>query len=148
MKKIPLKPAPEMQTTPLPPAPTAVPEALDVLLLGGIWWFTLLLLPLLQQEPSPFSVAAVALLVKVQGMASVAIALVLLGVRLMAMPSAWRSDARSLVLLAAIAVLGGVLVWQSLRITTDLVPYHYSMALQAILALGYFMARRRYTETD
>lgn len=138
MRKIPLTPAPEPES--LPPASTVVPEALDILLLGGIWWFVLILMPLLQQESLAFSATAAALLIKIHGLAVAAIATVVLILRVVT--TGWQGW-QAILLLAALAVLGGILVWQSLHLEAAAAPYQYTAALQGILALGYFVLQRR-----
>lgn len=143
MKKIPLAPADKSAQDPLPPAPTAVPEALEILLLGGIWWSVLILLPLLQQPQMPFDAEARILLFKVQGLATVAIALVLLVLRVVAQGRQWREHLRALLLLAGIAAAGVVLVWQAQVNLAAGNLHHYAAALQAILALAYFLTRRQ-----
>lgn len=138
MRKIPLTPVPESDVLPL--ASTAVLGALDVLLVGGIWWFVLVLLPLLQQESKAFSIAAIALFIKTQGLVVAVIAMVVLMLRVI---TAGRQERQAVFLLAALAVLGGILVWQSLHLTSAAVLYHYTVGLQGILALGYFVLQRR-----
>lgn len=142
MKKIPLAPADKPASDSLPPAPTAVPEALEILLLGGIWWSVLILLPLLQPPQTAFGADAQTLLIKVQGLATVAIALVLLVLRVVTASSGWREHLRALALLAGIAVAGVVLVWQAQVNLAAGNLHHYGAALQAILALAYFLTRR------
>ena len=142
MKKIPLAPADKTAPDLLPPAPTAVPEALEVLLLGGIWWSVLILLPLMQQPQMPFDAESRILLFKVQGLATVAIALVLLVLHVVAAGAKWRQHLRALVLLAGIAAAGVVLVWQTQVNLAAGNLHHYGAGLQAILALAYFLTRR------
>lgn len=138
MKKIPLHPVENLPGEP-PSAPGTVPAALEILLLGGIWWHVLILLPLLQQLPVPteWSVQVV----KVQGLATAAITLVLLALRHLAAGADWRRQGRETATLAGMGMLAGVLVWQAQRgLPTDL--HLYAAGLQAILALGYFMLRQ------
>lgn len=143
MRKIPLTPAPDPES--LPPASTVVPEALDVLLLGGIWWFVLILMPLFQHESLALSATTTSLLIKIQGLAVAAIAVVILTLQTAAAGvRAWRTA----LLLAAMALLGGVLAWQGIDPDVIPMPYHYTAALQGILALGYFLARRRSSHVD
>lgn len=142
MKKIPLFPADNSPPTPLRPAPTAVPEALEILLLGGTWWNVLIVLPLLQQPHLPFDAHTRILLVKAQGLATAAIALVLLVLHMVVAATEWRQHLRALVLLAGIAVTGVALVWQTQVNLGAGNLHHYGTALQAILALAYFLARR------
>ncbi|MEZ5507892.1 MAG: hypothetical protein R3F38_18795 [Gammaproteobacteria bacterium] len=110
------------------------------MLLGGIWWFVLILMPLLQQESLAFSATAAALLIKIQGLAVAAIATVVLILRVVT--TGWQGW-QAILLLAALAVLGGILVWQSLHLEAAAAPYQYMAALQGILALGYFVLQRR-----
>lgn len=142
MKKIPLAPADKTAPDSLPPAPTAVPEALEILLLGGIWWSVLIVMPLMQQPQAPFDAESQIMLVKVQGLATVAIALVLLVLRVITTGKGWRQQRRALVLLAGIAAAGVVLVWQAQVNLAGSNLHHYGAALQAILALAYFLTRR------
>lgn len=141
MKKIPLRsadnPAPE-----LPPAPTAVPEALETLLLGGIWWFVLILLPMLQQLPQDRMDEQFHWL-KVQGLATASIALVLLILRLLGYKQKASRQSQELIVLAGILLLGGGLVWQSMQVVMAADYSLYIAGLQGIFALGYFLSRRR-----
>ena len=144
MKKVPLKQAPDQDalTPATAPASTAVPEVLEILLLGGLWWFMLIQLPLMQQPAQAFPQSALVLLVKVQGVASAAIAVVLWGVRISSARQQWPHPLRMSALLMAIAILGAIMAWQGLEQLARGELFFYCAALQAILALGYFLAQR------
>lgn len=141
MKKIPLQPLPPEQDDP-PPAPTAVPEVLEILLLGGGWWFVLIQLPLMRQEALAFPLDALVLLVKVQGIASAAIALVLLAIYGFTARHQWVQPWRSGPLLLGTALTGAMMAWQGMEQLARGDLYFYCAALQAILMLGYFLLQR------
>lgn len=140
MKKIPTQTLPQQDD--LPPAPTAVPEVLEILLLGGGWWFVLIQLPLMQQSALQFPQQALVLLVKVQGMASAAIALVLLAVYGFTASHQWHQPWRSGVLLLVTAMAGAVMAWQGMEQLARGDLYFYCAVLQAILMLGHFLLQR------
>lgn len=136
MQKIPLKPEPDTDAVSDAPAPTAVPEVLEILLLGGIWWFVLIQLPLLQQPATQFPLESSALLFKVQGLATAAIAIVLLAIRGFSAGRQWYRPVQAVPLLLALAALGGFTAWQSIM-TAPVVDPAWLVALQAVVALGY-----------
>ena len=141
MKKIPLHPADKPSTDVAPSS--AAPDALEILLLGGIWWYVLILLPLVQHSLLAETLAPwLPQLVKVQGVATATVALVVLLLRQLAGGLVWRQHGREIVLLLALALLGGGLVWQALQGLPSADLHLYGAGLQGILALGYFLARR------
>ena len=141
MQKIPVTQEPELQPE---QAPTYVVEALEHLLLGGIWWFVLILMPLLQQ-PQWLSLGGdvPALLFKVQGLVTAAVAIVLGLLRFVRggadLAPYWK---RELVLLVGLAGLGVTLVWLTLAPLPVQGNRIYVAAFQGIVALGYFLSRR------
>ena len=140
MQKIPVRQASEPEPT--PSTPTYVVEALEQLLLGGIWWFVLILVPILRRpELMQGAVDVARLLVKVQGLATAAIALVLVLLRFVgaARQAHWQ---RELMLLVMLGSMGGLLVWLGTQPAAIAANQIYALALQGILALGYFLSRR------
>jgi len=137
MNKIPL----QQQESSTPPAqPGYLPDALQTLLLGGIWWFVLIWLPLLQAENAAPELGAVApLLFKVEGGVSALVSLVLIGLRMAAGTTIWRETS----LLLGIAVCGvTIVVWVTRPDTLAPDGLTYPAALQGILALACFLVRR------
>lgn len=122
-----------------------LPEALETLLLGGIWWFVLIWLPLLQPTAADSPLAAGApLLFRVEALVSAAISLVVIGLRISdyaLLKTALRR--RELLLLALIAAAGiGNVVWLIPASDGSVNNPVYAVAFQGILALAYFLARR------
>src|SRR3990167_2764267 len=143
MKKIPVR----QQPPDLPPPPSQsepppgyLPDALQTLLLGGIWWFVLIWLPLLQADGVASAlVASAPLLFKVEGVVTALIALVLIGLRMAAGVTIWRETS----LLSGIAVCGVAMAFWSARPDAfALDGLVYPAALQGILALACFLIRR------
>lgn len=128
-----------------PSSPGYLPDALQTLLLGGIWWFVLIWLPLLQSENPAHAFSAIApLLFRVEGLVSALISLVVIGLRIVGGIQHWRETG----LLLGIAVCGvAMVVWVTWMTHADApVPdaLVYLAALQGILALACFLARRQH----
>ena len=137
MNKIPV----QQQESPTPPAQHGyLPDALQTLLLGGIWWFVLIWLPLLLAENAAPELGAIApLLFKVEGVVSALVSLVLIGLRMAAGTTIWRETS----LLLGIAVCGvTMVVWVTRPDALALDGLTYPAALQGILALACFLVRR------
>ena len=140
MQKIPVRQAPEPESP--SPTPTYVVEALEQLLLGGIWWFVLILVPILQRpELMRGDVDIPRLLIKVQGLATAAIALVLVMLRFVGAARQIHQQ-RELALLVMLGLMGGLLVWLGTQPAAMAANQIYALAFQGILALGYFLSRR------
>ena len=140
MQKIPLKPLEE--TTPQT-NPRYLVDALEVLLVGGIWLFVLVMLPVLQQLEARQSIVLLPEFAKAMGVVTLVLSLVV-GV----FNSRRRDEAeksrlvKEWSLLLAMAVSGGLLVCIAVGLFSRIENVPYLLALQAILALAYFMARR------
>ncbi len=149
MQKIPVRPSsdsdPHQERLP-EPKPGYLPDALQTLLLGGIWWFVLIWLPLLQ-APDASGVARAlasssALLFKTEGMVSACVALVLIALRGVMGGAVWLRSRES-ILLALIAACGiGLVLLAGSAAASAADNRLYLAGLQGIFALACFLARR------
>ena len=149
MQKIPVRPSPDPleRIEQLPEgAPGYLPDALQTLLLGGIWWFVLIWLPLLQapvsEESAQGLLVSTPLLFKVEGLVSACIALVLIALRGVAGGTAWLRGRESILLLLIAACGVGLVILANRVAITAPDNLLYLSGLQAIFALACFLAQR------
>lgn len=147
----PARMGPRMKKIPLVPADTETPEshpqyladALEILLLGGIWLFVLVMLPVIQSMETRTALELMPDFAKAFGIVTTALSLWVGGMRWFSIPVDRSANAgRETVLLIAIAIGGVVAVCIAAGLFSRTENLTYVFALQAILGLGYFMARR------
>ena len=139
MKKIPLK-----SIDPVPaesPQSAYLLDALEILLLGGIWLFVLVMLPVIQHLDEAGVSKLMPVFLKAIGIVTALLSLWVLGLRWIQrsnQPNALHKPAT----LLAVMALCGVTEVALAEGFTNLTNAPYLLALQAIVGLAYFMALR------
>ncbi len=147
MKKIPLTPIEESS----PPASQApfLANALETLLLGGIWLFVLVILPVLQHVKLEQADALLMELAKAVGIVSAVLPLWVAGLRWKSTePQETALNGKAFGLLLAIAIGGVIQTCLAVGGVSLAVNLPYVLALQGILALAYFIARHLFAKSN